>query len=64
MIPDSVKEKPMKGKIVAIGDGEKDKPLTVKLGDCVMYSKHAGVEIQIDGKDYLIMREDDVYAII
>ncbi len=64
IIPDTAKEKPMKGKIVAVGSGKKDESLTVKVGDQVLYGKYAGTEIQIDGKDYLIMRESDIYAII
>ncbi|MCK4639552.1 MAG: co-chaperone GroES, partial [Bacteroidales bacterium] len=57
IIPDTAKEKPLKGKIVAIGTGKKDEPLTVKVGDNVLYGKYAGTEITIDGNDYLIMRE-------
>jgi len=64
IIPDTAKEKPMKGKVVAVGTGKKDEPMTVKVGDNVLYGKYAGTEIQIDGKDYLIMRESDIYAII
>ena len=64
IIPDTAKEKPMKGKIVAVGNGKKDEPITVKVGDEVLYGKYAGTEIQIDGKDYLIMRESDIYAVI
>lgn len=64
IIPDTAKEKPMRGKVVAVGSGKKDEPLTVKVGDNVLYGKYAGTEIQIDGKDYLIMRESDIYAII
>ena len=64
IIPDTAKEKPMKGKVVAVGNGKKDEPLTVKVGDNVLYGKYTGTEIQIDGKDYLIMRESDIYAII
>ncbi len=64
IIPDTAKEKPMKGKVVAVGSGKKDEPMTVKVGDNVLYGKYAGTEIQIDGKDYLIMRESDIYAII
>lgn len=64
IIPDTAKEKPMKGTIVAVGDGKKDEPLTVKTGDQVLYGKYAGTEISVDGKDYLIMRESDVYAVI
>lgn len=64
IIPDTAKEKPMRGKIVAIGNGKPDEPLTVKTGDTVLYGKYAGTEINIDGKDFLIMRESDIYAII
>jgi chaperonin GroES len=64
IIPDTAKEKPMKGTIVAVGDGKKDEPLTVKTGDVVLYGKYAGTEISVDGREYLIMRESDIYAII
>ena len=64
IIPDTAKEKPMRGKIVAVGNGKKDEPLTVKVGDTVLYGKYAGTELQLDGKEYLIMRESDIYAII
>ena len=64
IIPDTAKEKPQKGKIVAVGTGKKDEPMTVKEGDSVLYGKYAGTEITIDGTDYLIMRESDVFAII
>jgi len=64
IIPDTAKEKPMKGKVVAVGTGKKDEPITVKVGDEVLYGKYAGTEIQIDGKELLIMRESDIYAII
>ncbi|MFO0321645.1 MAG: co-chaperone GroES [Bacteroidota bacterium] len=64
IIPDTAKEKPMKGKILAIGNGKPDEPLTVKVGDTVLYGKYAGTEIQVEGKDLLIMRESDIYAII
>lgn len=60
IIPDSAKEKPQKGKVVAVGEGKKDEPMTVKEGDMVIYGKYAGTEITIDGTDYLIMREDDI----
>jgi chaperonin GroES len=63
-IPDTAKEKPVKGKVVAVGPGKKDEPTTVKVGDSVLYGKYAGTEISIDGKDYLIMRESDLYAVI
>lgn len=64
IIPDSAKEKPQKGSIVAIGTGKKDEPLTVKVGDQVLYGKYAGTEISVDGKEYLIMRESDIFAIV
>ena len=64
IIPDTAKEKPMKGKVIAVGNGKPDEPMTVKPGDSVLYGKYAGTEIQVDGKDYLIMRESDIYAII
>jgi chaperonin GroES len=64
IIPDTAKEKPQKGKIIAIGNGKPEEPMTVKVGDSVLYGKYAGTEIQIEGKEYLIMRESDIYAII
>lgn len=64
IIPDTAKEKPQKGTVVAVGAGKKDEPLTVKVGDVVLYGKYAGTEINIDGKDYLIMRESDILAIL
>jgi len=64
IIPDTAKEKPMRGKIVAAGPGKKDEPTTVKIGDTVLYGKYAGTELTIDGKEYLIMKESDIYAII
>lgn len=64
IIPDTAKEKPQRGKVVAVGDGKKDEPLTVKVGDEVLYGKYAGTEITVEGKEYLIMRESDVFAII
>jgi chaperonin GroES len=64
IIPDTAKEKPQKGKIVAVGTGKKDEPMTVKVGDTVLYGKYSGTEVTIDGKAYLIMREDDIYMII
>ncbi len=63
-IPDTAKEKPQKGTVVAIGNGKKDQPLTVKVGDSVLYGKYAGTELKFEGKDYLIMREDDILAIV
>jgi len=64
IIPDTAKEKPQKGIIVAVGNGKKDEPMTVKVGDLVLYGKYAGTEINIEGKDYLIMRESDILAVI
>ena len=64
IIPDTAQEKPQKGSIVAVGDGKKDEPLTVKVGDNVLYGKYAGTEITVDGREYLIMRESDILAII
>lgn len=64
IIPDTAKEKPQKGTVVATGPGKKDEPISVKVGDTVLYGKYAGTEITIDGKEYLIMRESDIYAII
>ncbi len=63
-IPDSAKEKPQQGKVVAVGKGKKDHEMTVKVGDVVLYGKYAGNELKLDGKDYLIMREDDILAIV
>jgi chaperonin GroES len=64
IIPDTAKEKPMKGKVLAVGNGKPEEPMTVKVGDNVLYGKYAGTEIQVDGKDLLIMRESDIYAVI
>ncbi|HXU27368.1 MAG TPA: co-chaperone GroES [Bacteroidia bacterium] len=64
IIPDTAKEKPMRGKVVAVGTGKKDEPMTVKVGDSILYGKYAGTELQVEGKEYLIMRESDIYAII
>ena len=64
IIPDTAKEKPQRGTVVAVGPGKKDEPITVKVGDVVLYGKYAGTEISIDNKDYLIMRESDIVAII
>ena len=64
IIPDTAQEKPQKGTIVAVGDGKKDEPLTVKVGDTVLYGKYSGTELKFEGKDYMIMRESDILAII
>lgn len=63
-IPDTAKEKPMHGKVIAVGTGKKDEPLTVKVGDQVLYGKYAGTEITVDGKEVLIMRESDIFAVV
>jgi chaperonin GroES len=64
IIPDTAKEKPQRGTVIAAGEGKKDVPTTVKPGDTVLYGKYAGTEISIEGKDYLIMRESDIFAIV
>ena len=64
IIPDTAKEKPQKGTVIAVGNGKKDEPMTVKVGDLVLYGKYSGSEITVDGKDYLIMRESDILAVI
>jgi chaperonin GroES len=63
-IPDTAKEKPQRGKVIAVGTGKKDEPITVKVGDSVLYGKYAGTELQVDGKEYLMMRESDILAIV
>ena len=64
IIPDTAKEKPMRGTVIAVGNGKVDEPLTVKEGDTVLYGKYAGTELTVDDTDYLIMRETDIFAII
>jgi chaperonin GroES len=64
IIPDTAKEKPQKGKVVAVGSGKKDEPMTVKVGDQILYGKYSGTEISVEGKEYLIMRESDIFAVI
>ena len=64
IIPDTAKEKPQKGTVVAAGPGKKDEPMTVKVGDTVLYGKYSGTEFQLDGETYLIMKESDIYAIV
>ncbi len=64
IIPDSAKEKPSKGIVVAVGNGTKEETLTVKVGDTVLYGKYAGTELKLEDTDYLIMRESDIFAII
>ena len=64
IIPDTAKEKPQEGVVVAVGNGKKDEPLIVKVGDKVLYGKYAGQELKLDGKDYLIIRESDLLGIL
>ena len=63
-IPDTAKEKPQRGTVIAVGPGKKDEPTTVKSGDTVLYGKYSGTELQVEGKDLLIMRESDILAIV
>ncbi|MEJ6737173.1 MAG: co-chaperone GroES [Flavobacteriales bacterium] len=64
IIPDTAKEKPQRGKVLALGSGKPDEPMTVKVGDTVLYGKYAGTEVSVEGNDYLIMREADIFAIV
>src|SRR5690606_33897410 len=64
IIPDTAKEKPQKGTVVAVGPGTKDEKITVKVGDSVLYGKYSGTDLKLDGTDYLMMRESDILAII
>ncbi len=64
IIPDTAKEKPQRGEVVAVGPGKEGKPLSVKPGDIVLYGKYAGQEFTLDGEDYLIMREDDILVVL
>ncbi|MFL2638762.1 MAG: co-chaperone GroES [Flavobacteriaceae bacterium] len=64
IIPDSAKEKPQKGTIKAVGPGTKENPVTLKVGDKVLYGKYSGTELKLENKDYLIMRESDILAIV
>ena len=64
IIPDSAKEKPLKGKVLAVGNGLKDEPMILKEGDLVLYGKYAGTEIEFEGTKYLMMRQSDVLAVI
>ena len=64
IIPDTAKEKPQKGTVVAAGPGKKDEPVTVAVGDTVLYGKYSGTEINFEGEDYLIMRESDILAVL
>lgn len=64
IIPDTAKEKPQTGQIIAVGEGKKDEPMHLKAGDSVLYGKYSGTEITIEGTEYLIMRESDVFGVI
>lgn len=64
IIPDSAKEKPLKGKVLAVGNGTKDEEMVLKVGDQVLYGKYAGTEIEFEGEKYLMMRQSDVLAVI
>lgn len=64
IIPDTAKEKPLQGKVVAVGNGTKDEAMAISVGDNVLYGKYAGTEIEHEGEKYLIMRQSDVLAII
>jgi chaperonin GroES len=64
IIPDTAQEKPQRGRVIATGNGKKDEPLTVKVGDTILYGKYVGTEFKFEDKNYLIMNESDIYAII
>jgi chaperonin GroES len=64
IIPDTAKEKPLKGEVVAVGNGTKDEEMIVKIGDTVLYGKYAGTELELEGGKYLIMRQSDILAIV
>ena len=64
IIPDTAKEKPQKGIVVAVGSGTKENPITLKVDETVLYGKYSGTELKYEGKDYLIMRESDILAIV
>ena len=63
-IPDTAREKPQQGKVIAVGPGIKDEKMEVKVGDLVLYGKYSGTEITVEGKDYLIMKQADILAIV
>ena len=63
-IPDTAQEKPLQGKIIASGNGKIDEPMTVKVGDEVLFGQYSGTEIKLDGKTFLIMREADIYGVL
>ena len=64
IIPDTAKEKPLQGTVIAVGPGKTDEPMTVKVDDKVLYGQYSGQEIKLDGKDFLIMKEADIYGIL
>ena len=64
IIPDSAKEKPLRGEVLAVGEGTKDEAMVLKVGDRVLYGKYAGTEVSVDGNDYLIMKQSDILAIL
>ncbi|MFT4804019.1 MAG: chaperonin GroES [Marivirga sp.] len=64
IIPDTAKEKPQKGIVIAVGPGTEDTKITVKVGETVLYGKYAGTELSFDGKDYLIMKNADIFGTI
>ena len=63
-IPDTAKEKPQQGKVIAVGPGKKDEPMEVKVGDQVLYGKYAGTEVTVEDKKYLIVKQSDILAIL
>ena len=64
IIPDTAKEKPLKGEVVAVGNGTKEEEMAVKVGDTVLYGKYAGTELELEGNKYLIMRQSDILAVL
>ncbi|MEE1413935.1 MAG: co-chaperone GroES [Prevotellamassilia sp.] len=64
IIPDTAKEKPLQGEVLAVGNGTKDEEMVLKAGDTVLYGKYSGTEVELDGEKYLIMRQSDVLAVL
>ena len=64
IIPDTAQDKPQQGEVVAVGSGRKDEPLTVKVGDVVLFGKYGGTEIELDGEKFFLLKESDIFAII
>lgn len=64
ILPDSAKEKPLRGEVIAVGNGTKDEEMVVKVGDTVLYGKYSGTEIEVEGEKYLMMRQSDILAIV